>query len=337
MKLFKRVILFLLFSVTIAYFYFSRTLVPFTESHHPQEPDYTNKKNWSAFPFRNDAADFMLDNEIWVNDTLKKVDVFYIYPTMYVFGKNWNADITSNFLNFVIDNLPVKYHASVFNQVARVYAPRYRQAIHQSYSDTSGSGKKALNFAYEDVKTAFKYYLKYYNNGRPIIIASHSQGTTHTRKLLKDFFDTPEMKTKLVCAYVVGSKIYKEEYEILTPCNDSTETNCYVTWSSFKEGFSDESVIKKYSGNVCVNPVSWKTDSLTYTTNNSVFRNINSGNQFTTQVRVTGSHLSVKADNLWVMSVNVLHDFDFNLFWFDIRKNVSQRVDAYFENLNKPK
>jgi hypothetical protein len=44
------------------------------------------------------------------------------------------------------------------------------------------------------VKTAFLYYLQHYNNGRPIIIASHSQGATHGKRLLKEFFDGKELQ-----------------------------------------------------------------------------------------------------------------------------------------------
>ena len=33
-------------------------------------------------------------------------------------------------------------------------------------------------------KAAFQYYLEHYNNGRPFIIASHSQGTYHAKRLI---------------------------------------------------------------------------------------------------------------------------------------------------------
>ena len=54
----------------------------------------------------------------------------------------------------------------------------------------------------EDVKAAFQYYLEHYNNGRPIIIASHSQGTTHAKRLLKEFFDGTALQHQLVAAYL---------------------------------------------------------------------------------------------------------------------------------------
>jgi len=48
---------------------------------------------------------------------------------------------------------------------------------------------KAFDLAYEDIKTAFEFYLKNHSHGRPIIIASHGQGTLYPRKLLKEFFE----------------------------------------------------------------------------------------------------------------------------------------------------
>jgi hypothetical protein len=84
--------------------------------------------------------------------------------------------------------LPVQFQASPFNQVARVYAPSYRQGIIKCFYDTTGTGEEALNFAYADVKRAFEYYMAHYNNGRPVIIASHSQGTRHARQLLERLF-----------------------------------------------------------------------------------------------------------------------------------------------------
>ena len=68
----------------------------------------------------------------------------------------------------------------------------------------------------EDVKNAFEYYLKNENKGRPIIIASHSQGTTHAIRLLKEFFDGKDLSKQLVCAYLVGMGVKKDSYEKLS-------------------------------------------------------------------------------------------------------------------------
>ena len=244
---------------------FAQTLPTFKDSDQPVAPDYSKEAYWSALPFRTDKADALPYGETWMEDSLKKVDVFYIYPTLYGKGKTWCADVNDKHLNKRLDRLPVKFQASVFNKVGRVYAPRYRQGIIACFSDTTGNGEAALAFAYQDVKTAFEYYLKNYNHGRPIIIASHSQGTRHSRQLLKEFFDTPAMKQKLVCAYSIGYGIFPKEYQLLKPCADSMQTQCYVTWSSFKEGYTPKSD-SKLVGEVCVNPITWTLDTMPATT-----------------------------------------------------------------------
>ena len=71
---------------------------------------------------------------------------------------------------------------------------------------------QAFELAYQDVKKAFEYYLEHYNNGRPIIIASHSKGSTHTIRLLKEFFDGKQLKEKLVMAYLIILYINMTEY-----------------------------------------------------------------------------------------------------------------------------
>lgn len=305
----------------------------FSKQDQPKAPDYSNEKYWSALPFKKDKADMIPKSESCINDSLKEVDVFYIYPTLYMKGKTWNADVDNKKLNKRIDKFPVKYQASVFNVSARVYAPRYRQAIVAVYKDSTAPRKEVLDFAYQDVKNAFEYYLKNYNNGRPIIIASHSQGSTHARELIKEYFDTPETKSKLVCAYVVGFAMYPEEYKVLTPCEDANENNCYVTWASFKDGFEYQDTLKDFLvGKVCVNPISWKMDTINAVGKGGFLLNENRKKLFQTSAKIHENYLWVKTNMTFVRKTNTLHLLDYNLYWFDIRQNVADRVKTYLSN-----
>lgn len=308
----------------------NKELPPFKASEQPAAPDYALEKYWAALPFRQDAADVIPKYETWISDSLKKVDVFYIYPTIYQRGNTWNADVNDEKLNRRIDKLPVRYQASAFNHVGRVYAPRYRQAIIKAYSDKSGSGKQALQFAYEDIKAAFRYYIKHYNNGRPVIIASHSQGTTHSRLLIKDFFDTPERQAKLVCAYIIGFAIFAEEYSTLKPCANAEQTGCYVTWASFKHGYRYNKELPYY-GNVCVNPLSWKIDSLSSKGRGAIMLGFDKKKPYKTEAVIADKYLWVKTGMPVVQTWNNMHLVDYNLFWHNIRENASLRVKKYFE------
>ena len=319
-----------LFFLTIALACFSVSAQSFDPKDQPAAPDYSLTKNWSALPFRADAADQLPAGEKWVDDSLKNVDVFYIYPTIYR-GEVWNADVNNKKLNKSIDNKPVRYQASVFNASARVYAPRYRQATIKAFYDKQ-NGPLALEFAYQDVKRAFQYYLDHYNNGRPVIIASHSQGTYHARKLLKEFFDSTALRNKLVAAYVVGYGFDESMYKNLKPCDNATQTGCYVTWASFKKGFNPTGSL--LYNTVCVNPITWSRDTVAVDCSKSMGALLLSFNKDYTHACGTQIHdhcLWVDAHLPFIKSWNVLHIADYNLFWFDIRKNVKDRVAAYLK------
>lgn len=308
----------------------------FNAGAQPAAPDYSKEENWSALPFRKDAADVIPKTETWVNDSLKGADVFYIYPTLYLKGKTWNADLKNKKLNKRLDNKPVRYQASVFNATCRVYAPRYRQSIIDVFDDLEGEGKKSLAFAYEDVKNAFQYYLDHYNNGRPFIIASHSQGTYHARRLLEEMIDGTELQNRMVAAYAIGFAIDTMQYKKLKPCESETETNCYITWASFKKGYEPKST--DLAGNVCVNPLSWNRQTIEVDKSKSmgaILLNFNHKYLNNVSAQIHSGYLWVGSKLPLVSSWNNLHIADYNLFWYDIRANVKKRVEAFERTVTK--
>src|SRR5204862_6835977 len=139
-------------------------------------------------------------------------DVFFVHPTIFTEKPTnqyrWNANVDDGIINHQIQNSTILNQATIFNGSCRVYAPYYRQAhLYAFYAKNKVDGQRSLNLAYEDVKAAFEYYLQHYNNGRPIVIASHSQGSYHCERLLKDYFDGKELQKQLVMAYLVGRAI----------------------------------------------------------------------------------------------------------------------------------
>jgi len=160
---------------------FSSCLVPrryFEDDKVTSPPDYSKEKYWAALPTKKDSADAVPHGSgLKDGQANAKADVFFIYPTIYLAGRDWNADINNKRLNRRIDKTTIRLQASVFNGSCKVYAPRYRQAVLASFRNDNENGKKALDFAYQDVKAAFEYYLKYYNNGEPLI--SHPTARVH--------------------------------------------------------------------------------------------------------------------------------------------------------------
>jgi hypothetical protein len=58
-------------------------------------PNYSNMDHWAAHPDKSDYSDLKPKNLL--NDTLSldSVDVFYVYPTLYFDGLEWNADFSN--------------------------------------------------------------------------------------------------------------------------------------------------------------------------------------------------------------------------------------------------
>ena len=244
-------------------------------------PDYSDLNYWAASPFKYDPSDNVpKDLRDQQKDSL--ADVFFIYPTSYTDRKmpdGWNADIDDAAVNKKTDDGSILYQASVFNKYCRVFAPRYRQAnLFAFYTKNKDSANDALNLAYEDVRNAFEYYLKNYNHGRPIIIASHSQGTWHAGKLLKEFFEGKPLEKQLVCAYIIGLPVFTNYFSQLKPCEDSTATGCFVSWRTFQEGYIAPYIEKETLKAYVINPLTWTMDTTlapAYLNKGGVLRNFN--------------------------------------------------------------
>jgi Protein of unknown function (DUF3089) len=310
----------------------------------PAAPHYSNLFYWAAHPAKWDYSDSMpsfLKNEI--RDT--SVDVFFLHPTTYTSNfqhANMNADVNDSLLNHLTDIRTILYQASVFNGSCRVFAPRYRQAHLKAYFQiNSDQSEKAFDLAYEDLKKAFQYYLDHWNQGRPVIIAAHSQGSMHAVRLLQEFFDGKPLQKQLVCAYIVGWQIKKDDFRSLKFGNSPAQTGCVVGWRTYKKD-KEDFLIKSENGNsLCVNPVSWTTDNI-WTPREmhkgAVGKDFNK--LISQKIRV---EVAPGLNVLWVeipqeieqeselaARLGNFHVVDYNLFWMDIRENVKQRIKAYF-------
>ncbi|MFM2232677.1 MAG: hypothetical protein RJB31_1378 [Bacteroidota bacterium] len=303
-------------------------------------PDYGKLEYWAAHPNKKDPSDTV--PLPLVNDQKEqRADVFFLHPTTLMGLRengNNNARIDDALLNFKTDYSPIIYQASAFNESARVFAPRYRQAHIGMYSEKDSAMKyAAFNLAYEDVKKAFEYYLQNENKGRPIIIASHSQGTTHATRLLKELFDGKALSNQLVCAYLLGMPVKKGSYEKIPICTDSTKTGCFVSWRTFREDYSDDWANRVDTTIVVVNPVTWKnTNEIADKSlqKGAVLYNLNKVYKNTQTSQVEGSALWVshpKFPGSFLYRSKNYHAGDINLFYVDVRKDVSRRITYFLQ------
>jgi len=302
--------------------------------------DYSDQSLWAALPTKFDSADLVpIGYEDLQSEAL--VDVFFIHPTSYLKAKingSWNAPINDLALNEKTDAGSIKNQASVFNGEAKIYAPYYRQAHIESYyiAEKKPEDSKAyLNNAYKDVKAAFEYYLSYWNQGRPIIIASHSQGTTHAAQLLLDFFDEKELKNQLVAAYIIGMPVPKNHFSEIAPCESPTDISCFCSWRTVNEKYKIKKNVTAGNHISVINPLNWSTD---YAKQD---RSLHKGMLLPTTNSITNALVDAEIKNgflyvnkpkfkgsIFIQRKNY-HIGDYNIFWANMRENITVRVDQF--------
>ena len=300
-------------------------------------PFYHRIENWAAHPWKRDPSDSIpsgIKNR--VQDSL--ADVFFIHPTTYTDNKTtWNAVVNDVRLNAKTDLSSILYQASAFNEHARVFAPRYRQAHYSAFFVHNEETRKAFDTAYSDVKNAFDFYLANHHYNRPIIIAAHSQGALMGIRLLKEYFDGKALQKYLVAAYLVGWPLPQNIFPSITVCNTPAQTGCFCGWRTFKVGFVPDYVPKEATISHVTNPLTWTTDSL------HASKSLNKGgvlrdfNQIIPAVTDAQIHNGVLWSNKPQFKGSIFfttsnyHIADVNLFYMNIRDNVAQRIFAFLK------
>ena len=302
--------------------------------------DYSNLDFWAAHPWKKDPSDSVPEplRASFRGDS--SVDVFFLHPTSLTDKDDprWNATIDDPALNVKTDYSSILYQASVFNDRCRVFAPRYRQAHVRSFYIDEGMAEKYFDIAYKDIKEAFVYYMNNYNKGRPIIIASHSQGTKHAARLLKEFFENKPLQQKLVCAYIIGLPVPFSYFSTLRACKDSSATGCFVSWRTFKAGYEGGSLIENENfRSVVINPLTWTSDT------SFVPAVYNKGGVLQKFNKISPAVVSATIHNniLWTSKPDIAgkilliqknyHVGDINLFYMNIRENIATRISSYWK------
>jgi len=333
----------------------------FAAAPPPLAPDYSLAASWGALPDRADAADVVPNAEVQDRQATAEVDVFFVHPTTFFGTAGWNQSLDDTSTNQLTDTFVLRGQASVFNGCCRIYAPRYRQATIYSFMDGSGSGKAALQLAYEDVERAFDYFIEHYNQGRPFILASHSQGSVHVRTLLERRITGTALRERLVAAYPIGFGINREEMAKAVPdvpvCESAEQIGCVVTWNAVGPKAQPWGDPRK---NICVNPLTWRADGAAAEASLNLGGVAYPGTFEGTLADVKGvpeDFIAAKpvletavADAQCVdgmllvkeihsknyaarpMGTDNYHIYDYNLFHMNLRRNVEQRVAAYLQN-----
>ncbi len=330
---------------------------PFEAFTPPRAPDYADSAAWAALPFKDDFSDFTPEGKPAEQEKLP-ADVFFIHPTTFLSRAGWNGPIDDPRAAALVDQAVMKHQASAFNGCCRVFAPRYRQATFYYTIAYDENSWKALALAFADIRRAFRHYLENWNDGRPVILAGHSQGARHLLHLLEAEVAGNPIQDRLVAAYVVGFGIPETKLGAslgsIGVCKSPGETGCLMGWNTIAEGGSDARYRRQmvlaadgqYRANgdgprVCVNPLTWRADETEAVTGEPLAVPFTEGLAALQEAQVVVRRAQCRDGALWinpprpseynqrVFEGQDYHVYDYALFYMAIRENAKERVERF--------
>ena len=285
----------------------------------------------------------------------RQAALFFIHPTSYLERAEWNAPLDDKESQWRAQ-LFVRSQASAFNQVAEIWAPKYRQATFGAFLTNKEDAHKALDFAYRDVLAAFDVFLARVPADRPIILAGHSQGSLHLIRLLRERIAGTPVAKRVVAAYVIGWPV-SVTADLptlgLPACETRAQAGCILGWQSFAEPADPKLVTDVYDASagptgirragspmLCTNPLTGQRGGEAAAAANVGMlvpnKDLTDGSLKTPAV---GARCDVRGFLLigenapdlgaYVLPGNNYHVYDYALFWANIRADAAARLVAF--------
>ena len=212
--------------------------------------DYSKKKYWMDLPNRPAKPKKKVDC-IWLSPTSSMANAYIgpVDPVMKFMAKDYYREM-----------------GPVFSKHCNMYAPYYHQLSTRKFNDLTDDEIYAIeaNEPRTDVYAALDYYFEHYNNGRPYVLAGHSQGSCLISYVLTEYMEFhPELRDRMVAAYCVGYGIPKEvlaEYPTIKPAQGPDDTGVLISWNTEgPENVGQHNFVIRPNAYV-INPLNWKTD-----------------------------------------------------------------------------
>jgi hypothetical protein len=234
--------------------------------------------------------------------------------------------------------------ATAFEPVGNIYAPYYRQ------NNMSPINRDAMvaGIPTTDALAAFDYYIKHYNNGRPYILAAHSQGSDILRNILARYMrHHPSVYRRMIVAYVIGASVtpaYLAENPYLKFAEGPDDTGVIVSYNTQAPDVLPGANPVLSGVGLVINPITWTRDETLATTAQGLGSFMpDPGTGVYSQVpqyadaridTAKGALICSTADEDALFALigafrGVYHGFDYPFYYFNLRENAANRVSNY--------
>lgn len=284
-----------------------------------------------------------------------EADLLYFYPTCYIPKSEEDPEICAvNNESMRIGAREIfRSQATAFESYANIYAPFYRQADatrlagmaqEEMMEVESGAPKR-------DVFAALDYYFENYNEGRPFMLAGHSQGAMMVYLILDEYMaEHPERYENMVAAYMIGNaatKSWLAENPHVKLAQGADDTGVLVTWNTEGPGNIGKYNMVVPEGSVCINPLNWKTDETPagveenkgtladregggYVISEGIADatiDLERGSVICSSVDSKAYAIPAAAESLF--GPESYHGYDFKFYYANLRENGKTRLDAF--------
>ena len=293
--------------------------------------DYSKAENWVERPA----------------EAKKPVDVFFIYPTVTGFRDPVQICDMTDTVMIAGAQMVRQIQTAVFDESCNVFMPYYRQI---SMPKLGMDYPAIIGFISQfDITDALDYYFTKLNQGRPFIIAGHSQGAATVIALLENYMTKhPELLNRMVAAYPIGFAVTKDWLAKtgLKFAEGATDIGVIVSWNTEGSANLEAKNVTLAPGGISINPINWKRDD-TYA---SAKENLGSltvdGKLVVPGVAdarvdtVRGSVVVTTADpklyaiadeGTQMFGPECYHLHDYGFFFNNLKQNVADRIKTFTE------
>ncbi len=301
---------------------------------------YSNSGHWLSLPSSID----------------KPVDVFYLYPSALIAtDPNGPPEICAIDDPNMIHGAQSAFarQATAFQNTANIYAPYYRQLALSLTMPSAEREQLVSGIPTEYATEAFDYYIKHYNNGRPFILAAHSQGANILCYMLSGYLkNNPEVYKRMIAAYVIGYYVtpdYLAKNPHLKFAEGPDDTGVIISYNTEAPGVNNADNILYEGPGLVINPITWTRDETVATTSQGLGSLMPDPNGVFVQVpqyadacvnKVVGVLICTTADEDALYKLTgglrgIYHSFDYPFYYYNLRQNAADRTDMFLKNWHR--